>query len=161
MNKETSIVEPSFKINYATVILALALLILVVYIVATNLNSSSAPQQQKVVEKQNITPSVSGIESALKATELNPNYETYFNLGLVYYNAANYLESVSAWKKALEYNPQSAVAYNNIAAAYGALEMWNEEIAACEKALAIDPNMTLAKNNLDWAKKMKAESGKQ
>ncbi|HRN93927.1 MAG TPA: tetratricopeptide repeat protein [Chitinophagales bacterium] len=160
MSTETNVAEPSFKISYATAILTLAILIPIVYIVATNLSSSAAPQQQEVTQNQNITTAASGIEPALKAAESNPNYETYLNLGLAYYNAANYLESVSAWEKALEYNPQSAVAYNNIAAAYGALEMWNEEIAACEKALAIDPNMALAKNNLEWAKKMKAESGK-
>ena len=43
---------------------------------------------------------------------------------------------------------ESAVAYNNICAAYNALKLWDQAIAACQRALAIDPSYTLAQNNL-------------
>lgn len=93
----------------------------------------------------------SALEAAEKGMQANPSYQTYLNLGLVYYQSGKYQESIEATKKALEYNAKSAVAYNNLAAAYGMLAQWDLEIEACKKALEIEPDMQLAKNNLAWA----------
>jgi len=146
------------KLNYASVILLVTVLIPVVYTVFANLEKTApAP----VITKAEIsTPTVaanpvSAIETALKAVADNPGYQSYLNLGLAYYTAANYNEAIKTWNKTLEYNNRSELVYNNIAAAYGAMSKWDEEIEACKKALDINPNFDLAKNNLKWATDMK------
>jgi tetratricopeptide (TPR) repeat protein len=95
------------------------------------------------------------MDAAIKRVADKPDYDSYVNLGLVYYQSAKYEDAINAWNKAIGLNPKSAIAYNDIAAAYGAINKYDEEIKACEKALSIDPNMTLAKNNLNWAKSQK------
>lgn len=158
LSEKESNTEPSFKLNYATAILVLVVLIPVIYTVITNLQK--APTPSIIAPATNSAPAQtsnqqSGIEIALKAVADNPGFQTYLNLGLAYYNTSKYPESIEAWEKALKYNPQSDLAYNNIAAAYGAMNKWDEEIEACKKALAINPNLELAKRNLAWAEEMK------
>jgi predicted Zn-dependent protease len=157
VNKEKE-TEPSFKLNYATVILLLVIAIPLVYTVVTNLQPKSAPPvitPATNTAKETPANSSNAIESALQGVADNPSYQTYLNLGLAYYNVSKFPESVKAWEKALEYNPKSDLAYNNIAAAYGAMNKWDEEIEACKKALEINPNFDLAKRNLKWAQEMK------
>jgi tetratricopeptide (TPR) repeat protein len=89
-----------------------------------------------------------------------PNFNTYLNMGLTYYNNHNFEDAISTWKKAAEYNPNSALIYNNIAAAYGCLHKSEEQVTYCEKALAIDPTFQLAKNNLAWAKEELSKQNK-
>ena len=160
-SKKTNTAEPSFRLNYATAILFLMILIPVVYTVVTNLEKATPPPV--IIPAVNSAPTpaanpTSVIETNLKAVADNPGFQSYLNLGLAYYNVARYEDGITAWKKALEYDPKSDLAYNNIAAAYGAMNKWDEEIAACEKALAINPNLDLAKRNMDWAKGMKAKN---
>ena len=94
-----------------------------------------------------------------QATVDSPSYDTYFNLGLTLYQAQRFEESIVAFNKAIGYNDTKAVAWNNLAAAYGSLNKWPEEIEACKRALALDPGMVLAKNNLAWAKAQLAKTG--
>lgn len=103
---------------------------------------------------------LSAIEAAEKAAQAHPSYQSFLNLGLVYYQSGMYEKSIEATQKAIDLDPNQAVAYNNIAAAYGALEKWDFEIAACEKALQLDSHFQLAKNNLEWAKSQKANQKK-
>jgi tetratricopeptide (TPR) repeat protein len=151
--------EPSFKLNYISAILLLALLIPAVYTIVVNLQAPPPPpeitkeQPQQAQAKSATDPSV--IEAALKRVAEKPNFDSYINLGLVYYGALKYDDAIKAWNKAIELNPNSALAYNDVAAAYGAINNYDEEIKACEKALSIDPNMALAKNNLNWARSQK------
>jgi tetratricopeptide (TPR) repeat protein len=157
-SRNTQESEPTFKLNYATVILLMVILIPVVYTVITNLQPKPASPEINAAPKSapvSSAAAASPLEPALKAVVDNPGFQSYLNLGLVYYGAAKYDESIKAWEKALEYNPKSDLAYNNIAAAYGAINKWDEEIAACQKALAINPNLDLAKRNLSWAQEMK------
>ena len=65
--------------------------------------------------------------------------------------ASKYDESSAAARKALHLNPQSAEAWNNIAANNEALHRWDEAIAAAQKAIALKPDFQLAKNNLAWS----------
>ena len=58
-------------------------------------------------------------------------------------------------QQALELNPKSAEAYNNIAAARAAMGQWDEAIAASEEAVALKPSFQLARNNLAWAREEK------
>ena len=73
------------------------------------------------------------------------------NESLTYYQVGNYQGSIEAAQKALAVKPDSAIAYNNICAAYNALKLWDQAIDACGRAIAIDPNYELAKNNLGVA----------
>ena len=156
--KEKTIASP-FSFNLLTLILLLVVLIPVVYTVAANLQQAEpAPVITRVT---NVAPTEAlnpneAIETALKFTVTNPGFDTYFKLGLAYYNSANYTKSITAFQKALQYNAKSDLTYNNIAAAYGAINKWDEEIDASQKALAINPNFELAKRNLAWATKMKS-----
>ena len=81
------------------------------------------------------------------------SYEDYINDSLTLYNAGEYQKSLEAAQSALRLQPDSAIAYNNICAAYNRLQQWNKAIEACGMALAIDPSFELAKNNLGVALK--------
>jgi len=67
------------------------------------------------------------------------------------YLAGDYEGSIEAARQLLALNPDSAEAWNNIAAAHAALERWDDAIAAAQQALALQPDFQLAKNNLAWA----------
>jgi tetratricopeptide (TPR) repeat protein len=81
------------------------------------------------------------------------SYEEYLNDSLALYNAGEYQKVVAAAQAALRLQPDSAIAYNNICAAYNQLTQWDQAITACQKALAIAPSFELAKNNLGAALK--------
>lgn len=154
MNKESRILN----FSAATFILVWCAVLPFCYIFYSNFIRETPPvtaipkKQAEVVSPQSTTADFSNaLAAAEKGIEINPGYQTYLNLGLVYYQSGKYQESIEATKKALEYNAKSAVAYNNLAAAYGMLAQWDLEIEACKKALEIEPDMQLAKNNLAWA----------
>ena len=65
--------------------------------------------------------------------------------------AGKYEESLAAARKALKLKPESAEAWNNMAADYESMHRWNEAIAAAQKAIALRPDFQLAKNNLAWS----------
>jgi len=69
------------------------------------------------------------------------------------YRKKNYAECIAYCKKALQINPNSVIAYNNIGSAYNELEQWDKAVQALEKAVELSPDFTLAKNNLAWARK--------
>ncbi len=157
MSEKESNHEPSFRLNYATAVLLLVILIPVVYTVVVNLQKPEPLPQitpVSITPVQNSNPS-SAIEAALQIANAKPDYASYINLGLAYYNAQQYPESIKAWEKALEYNPKGDLAFNNIAAAYGCMKDYDAEIEICKRALAINPNLDLAKRNLAWATEMK------
>jgi tetratricopeptide (TPR) repeat protein len=157
-NKEQK--ELSLSFNVATAVLFVSVFIPFAYTIGTNFQKKTVVPEIKPAPKAvQQTPVVvsSGIDAALKQVADSPGYKSFLNLGLVYYNAGSYRESIEAWNKALKYESRSELLYTNIAAAYGALGMWDEEIVACEKALAINPNFDLAKRNLSWAKQMKSK----
>jgi len=65
--------------------------------------------------------------------------------------AGKYDESIAAAKSALRLDPNSALAWNNIAAANEAMHKWDAAIDAATKAVALQPDFQLAKNNLAWS----------
>ena len=75
---------------------------------------------------------------------------------LVLYRSGDFRQSIVVAQTALEVNPSSAEAWNNVAAAHAALHEWGPAIVAAKKALALKPDFQLAKNNLAWARSRRA-----
>ncbi|TAL56948.1 MAG: hypothetical protein EPN85_14670 [Bacteroidetes bacterium] len=103
------------------------------------LSSSSAETNEEKIKRLE--------KSALDA----PSVDNYINLSILYYRNDKFIDCIMACEKALELNPHSALAYNNMCSAYNATGQWEKAAAACLKALEIDSTFQLAKNNLKWA----------
>jgi tetratricopeptide (TPR) repeat protein len=111
-----------------------------------------APEKKDAEEaKQANTSPFATLDSAIIKASNHPSFDNYFQLSFEFYKAKKYEESVKAAQKALEFNPRSAQAYNNICSAYNELKQFDNAIEACKKALEIDSTFQLAKNNLKWA----------
>ena len=67
---------------------------------------------------------------------------------LALYRAGNFADSLSAAERSLQFEPTSAIAYNNICAGYLALDKRRPAIEACQSALRLAPDFELARNNL-------------
>jgi tetratricopeptide (TPR) repeat protein len=74
--------------------------------------------------------------------------DTYIEMSLDAYRAGRYDDCVNDAKHALQLKPDSAAAYNNVAAGYLALHEWDLAIDAAQKAIQLQPDFQLAKNNL-------------
>jgi tetratricopeptide (TPR) repeat protein len=85
-----------------------------------------------------------------------PSADAFINESLRLNQAGDYQQSTAAARKALHLNPNSAEAWNNIAANDEALHRWDDAIAAARKAIALRPDFQLAKNNLAWSIAQKA-----
>ncbi|HLK62045.1 MAG TPA: tetratricopeptide repeat protein [Bryobacteraceae bacterium] len=79
----------------------------------------------------------------------------FLNRSLQMYQAGQYTASIAAAREALKLDPHSELAYNNIAASYGAMQMWDDAIQNAREALRIRPDFALAQNNLSWFLKAK------
>lgn len=88
----------------------------------------------------------------------HPGHDTFLELGLQYYRNREFHESILATERALAFDPNSAVAYNNLCSAYAELRMWDKAIEAGRKALSLKPEFELARNNLAWALREKANA---
>ncbi len=84
-----------------------------------------------------------------------PDASYWINASLYQYRAGNYAECIRAAQQALKIDPRSAIAYNNIGAAYAGLHQWDSAIASDRAALQIKPDFTLAASNLAWAESQK------
>jgi tetratricopeptide (TPR) repeat protein len=92
------------------------------------------------------------ITNAETLVKTAPNEENLLSLGYLYYRAKNFELSINTYKKVIEINKKSVIAYNNICSAYNELGKWAEASVYCEKALAVDPAYNLSINNLKIAK---------
>jgi Tfp pilus assembly protein PilF len=81
----------------------------------------------------------------------NPTESDYITLSLSYFNNGKYGKCIEACQKIISLDSNSAVAYNNMCAAYNKLEQWDNAIMAGNKALKIKPDFTLARNNVNFA----------
>lgn len=126
-------------INTATLLLLAIILIPLLYSVYESMTSAkqetepaaAAPTQPTSANKQEIARLISE--------------------GMAMYQEGLYDSCLSIHQKVLTIDPRNDIAWNNIAASYGALGKYAEEIEACDQALAINPNNQLAKNNKAWA----------
>ncbi|MDE1160662.1 MAG: tetratricopeptide repeat protein [Acidobacteriaceae bacterium] len=83
------------------------------------------------------------------AHPVQQNDAFWLNRSLAQYRAGQYKDSLASAQQALLRNPHSAEAWNNIGAAYGAMQQWELAIAAEKQALTLKPSLEIAKNNLD------------
>lgn len=91
------------------------------------------------------------IASAAQEAEAHPSADNYITLSLLQYRNQEFEQSLKSAEKALEFDPSSPYAYNNIAAARASMGLWDDAIAAAEKALRLKPDFAVARNNLNWA----------
>ncbi len=77
--------------------------------------------------------------------------QQFIQEGDKYFEHQKYEEAIVRYNKAIQMNPESAIAYNNIAAALTFLDKPEEAITYCEKALLVDPHMEMAYSNMGLA----------
>ena len=121
---------------------------------AVRISPGHAGFAQYLAELQATTGSTKE-ERIKKAEEFAASHPTaggYIQLSLSYYKEEMYLECIKACEKALELDPNSAIAYNNICSSYNAMQQWEKAALACSKAVKLDTSFQLAKNNLNWAR---------
>jgi tetratricopeptide (TPR) repeat protein len=90
-------------------------------------------------------------DSSAKAILTGPTAQSadqLINASLFQYRSGNYAACIASAKQALALNPKSALAYNNIGAAYAAMRQWDLAIQNEQAALRIDSGLEIAKNNL-------------
>jgi tetratricopeptide (TPR) repeat protein len=98
--------------------------------------------------------------AALPVSDSQVEYGRLTQLGIQYYGQQQYPEAEEAFRKATEYAPDQALAYNNLGSALNAQGKWDEAIAVLEHALALDPDLAIARNNLAWARGERATQTK-
>jgi protein O-mannosyl-transferase len=155
--------EDAFKAKALPIIIAL-IIIPVVYLMIRNYTvPNKGPKVELIAGVDTVTTSIANqateLQAAIDLAASQPNENNYINLGLMYYNRVDYNKCIEVTKKALEYNPKSSLAYNNLCSAYNQLRMWDEAIAAGKKALEIKPDDQLAANNLKVAEDGKSKQG--
>jgi tetratricopeptide (TPR) repeat protein len=90
-------------------------------------------------------------EVDLKQTEITTTAneaDEWLTKGNTAYEAKNYDEAITCYKKATELDPGFASAYYNLAIIYAAKGMLEEAISAYKKALTVKPDYYAARNNL-------------
>ncbi len=70
-------------------------------------------------------------------------------------------EAIFRWKKAVQVNPESAAAHNNLAVAYEKKGLLEEAEKEYETALKLDPKNSYIKSNLENFKKNLASQGEE
>ncbi len=85
--------------------------------------------------------------------------EAWVTASVAAFRAGKYEECVAASESALRLRPGFAEAYNNMGAAYAALQQWDQAIQAQMAALKLRPDFPLAKSNLRWALEQKRRAG--
>jgi tetratricopeptide (TPR) repeat protein len=91
-------------------------------------------------------------ETNPRRSEAHRSRDEYVEASLARFAEERYEESAEACRLALARDPTSAVAYNNLCAAYNAMRQYEEAREACEIAVGLDPDLPRARNNLAVAR---------
>jgi tetratricopeptide (TPR) repeat protein len=78
-------------------------------------------------------------------------YDLFFNLGYSYTELGDYEGAIRSYNKAIEINPELALAYSNRGTSYGRLGQVERSIEDFDKAIEINPELELAYFNLGGA----------
>ncbi len=89
------------------------------------------------------------LEATLKSIELSPTRGAYRDLGLTYYQMADFQEAADALEKAAELGPDDHWSWGNLAQVYEILGEDEASQAAYNKAIEL-ATASLARNERDW-----------
>ena len=89
------------------------------------------------------------LDATLKSIELSPSRGAYRDLGLTYYQMADYRKAADAFEKAIELGPDDHWSWGNLAEAYEILGEDDASQAAYSKAIEL-ATASLARNERDW-----------
>ena len=101
------------------------------------------------VVRRIVTPQQSA-STTNRAAPANSTEADLVNLSAEHCHAGRLQDCIAAAKQALAINPNSADAYNNIAAAYMSLGMPKEAFQNIQESLRLRPDYELAQNNRTW-----------
>ncbi|MBN8721659.1 MAG: hypothetical protein J0M03_01915 [Acidobacteria bacterium] len=93
----------------------------------------------------------------IKSPPANFTDKDFVNLSLELIQKGDNYSAILVSEKAVEINPNSFIAYNNMCIAYNNIFIYSEAEIACKKALEINPQFELAKNNYDFTLSRKAD----
>lgn len=127
--------------------------LIVAYTMAGDVNAAQQAAQQ--------TLSIAADDPIARQALMRPSVPTasdWINRSLFEYQQGSYEQAIDSSRHALQLDPNSAEAWNNLAAGYEGLHRWDEAIAAANKAVALKPNFPLARNNLAWSLSQKARN---
>jgi ribosomal protein S12 methylthiotransferase accessory factor len=97
------------------------------------------------------------LEALRMAEEFNGELKEIFNLrGFCYYQLKQHNESISAFERAIELDPGSAIDYANIGSNLRELGHKEEALRLYHMALELDPDIEFARDNVI---RLEAESG--
>ncbi|MES2287015.1 MAG: tetratricopeptide repeat protein [Bacteroidota bacterium] len=143
---ETTPADEKQSKTIRTIVIVVLLLLPIAYIFyKTAGNSSSTPEQ---AANQAQTIDVAAYENAAAT---NPTFSNLLNLSNAYINSGVAGKAIEPLKKAIELNPESAIAYSNLGFAYTIIQQYKKGIEFGQKAVQLDSTFQLAKNNLNWA----------
>ncbi len=145
-NQETNEQGSPKNSKLKTVFLVLLLLLPLAFLLIKFMGSSDSAKEQATATQ----PQQVDIAALENAANTNPTFDNLINLSLAYINNQAPGKSIGYLKKAIELNPKSPIAYNNLGVAYIMLKDYSKGIEACSAALQIDSTFQLAKNNLKW-----------
>lgn len=92
------------------------------------------------------------LASLLKAVSLLPeDPDLHSNLGLIFYDLANYDTAENHCRLALKFRPNDAIAYNNLGNILQAQDHIDEAESCFRRAIDLNPNVAAAHYNLGYA----------
>jgi tetratricopeptide (TPR) repeat protein len=82
-----------------------------------------------------------------KEQDRKENADTYYRAGEGYYKMEKYDKAIAYYDKAIELNPNHALAYYNRGGAYAEIRQYKKAIADYDRAIELNPNNALAYYN--------------
>ena len=107
----------------------------------------NAALQTTAAETLEAIPEDSFAKSIL-AGQAGQGVSFWLNTSLDQYRRREYEQSIESARHALQLDANSAEAFNNIGASYGAMQRWDDAIQNEREALRLNPALQIAKNNL-------------
>ncbi len=143
---ETTPADEKQSKTIRTIVIVVLLLLPIAYIFYKTAGNSTPTPEQATNQAQTID--IAAYEGVAAAT---PSFSNLLNLSNAYINSGMAGKAIEPLKKAIELNPESAIAYSNLGFAYTIIQQYKKGIEFGQKAVQLDSTFQLAKNNLNWA----------